>query len=157
MKLVKQDQKGWQYALNHYEGICLRSLLNEFPILAGSQGQITKGDQDAGTTEREELLNAALSAQREKLKIQVRRLMGADKLKPGRTGWRLRLNPEEREFFLQILNDIRLGSWHDLGEPECLDPQTPSKEQHRQYNRMHLAGYFEFKLLNVDDQGIAGE
>ena len=80
-------------------------------------------------------------------------LMGADNFKAGDEGWRLCLNSEEREILLQILNDLRVGSWRILGEPEDLETQTPNATKKEQvfYSIMNLAGYFEHKLLNLED------
>src|SRR5262249_1175988 len=38
--------------------------------------------------------------------------------KPGDDGFRLTVSPGEFEWLLQILNDIRVGSWIKLGSPE---------------------------------------
>jgi hypothetical protein len=77
-------------------------------------------------------------------------------LKRGESGYLLTLNPEEREILLQILNDIRVGCWHVLGEPEKLEPETPPMSQKELflYNLMHLAGYFEVAFLHVSDGEI---
>jgi len=56
---------------------------------------------------------------------------------------------EEREKLLQILNDIRVGCWRALGEPEDLHTnvaQTSTKDLAYQ-NLMDLAGYFEHSLI----------
>lgn len=34
------------------------------------------------------------------------------------SGWILRLTPEDRESFLQALNELRLGAWEQLGRPD---------------------------------------
>jgi leucyl/phenylalanyl-tRNA--protein transferase len=50
---------------------------------------------------------------------------------------------------LQILNDIRVGCWHVLGEPEELEPETmPESEREQVFcNVMNVAGYFEAAFL----------
>ena len=80
-------------------------------------------------------------------------LMGADKFKVWDEGWRLCINSEERETLLQILNDIRVGCWHALGEPEDLETHTPNPTKKEQvfYNTMNLAGYFEHNLLKLEE------
>ena len=107
--------------LNQGEGDCLQSLLRQFPITANIHAKISKTDTDPKSVEREKLLNESLVEHRKELKKQATNLLAPGKFKRGEKGCLLTLNPEEREILLQILNDIRIGSWHMLGEPEDLN------------------------------------
>ncbi len=151
MKLVRQNKDGWTYHLNQREGDCLRSLLQQFPLTANVPAQISKTGADPKTVEREKLLNESLAEHRNELKKQAMNLLGAGKFKRGENGYRLTLNPEEREILLQIFNDIRIGSWHELGEPEELEPETPPPTERELvlYSLMNLAGYFEAAFLHA--------
>jgi hypothetical protein len=64
------------------------------------------------------------------------------------TGFRLSLSRAEAEWVLQVLNDIRVGSWIILGSPEGeiegLDAKTASD-----FWAMEMAGYFETELLQA--------
>jgi hypothetical protein len=153
MKLIKQTKDGWRYQLNQPEANCLRSLLNQFPITANATVKISRTESNPQTIDREKLLNESLADHREQLKKIARSLMGADKFKVRDKDWLLCINSEEREILLQILNDIRVGSWRALGEPENLAIQTPNPTEQEQvfYNIMNLAGYFEYKLLNLEE------
>jgi hypothetical protein len=151
MRLARQAKAGWKYQLNHREGDCLRSLLSQFPITGNTHAKISETDTDPESLEREKLLNESLAEQRKDLKKQATNLLGAGKFKRGEKGYVLTLNPEEREILLQILNDIRVGSWHVLGEPEDLDVEPPPQSERELvfYNLMNLAGYFEMAFLHV--------
>lgn len=153
MKLLKHNKEGWQYELNKREGDCLRSLLNQFPITESAHAKISKTCAEPETIEKEKLLNESLAQHRDELKKLAKNLMSADKLKAGQNGWRLLISSEEREVLFQILNDIRVGCWRVLGEPENLEPKSspPSDKELVFYNLMNLAGYFEHKLLNLPD------
>jgi hypothetical protein len=61
----------------------------------------------------------------------------------------LTLTAEDREIMLQILNDIRVGCWHELGKPESLELQKLdcSAKELRFHSFMNLAGYFEHHLI----------
>jgi hypothetical protein len=98
------------------------------------------------------LLNESLARHREDLKRQAGKLLSA-RLKSGKAGWRLSVSAEEREVLLQLLNDIRVESWQALGEPEDLDkfPEDLSEADLRHHQLMHLAGWFEWKLVNLED------
>ncbi len=148
MKLLKQNEAGWKYELNQNEGILLRMLVAEFPLTAATAVKIARTGADAKSAERERLLNESLAQHRLEVKKQAGKLLAAN-LKAGEAGWRLSLSAKEREVLLQLLNDIRVESWHALGEPEDLDtlPPHPSETDLRHHNLMQLAGYFEYTIV----------
>jgi|SRR5580698_2960161 hypothetical protein len=152
MKLVKQTGKGCQYQLSPQEAQSLRFLVNQFPIAALSMVKISK--TDPGMVEREKLLNESLATHREELKHKAETLVAPGKFKKSGNDHLFRTNHEERETLLQILNDIRVESWRALGEPENLERPTPDlpKDKLKYYHCMHLAGYFEYHFLNLDEQ-----
>jgi len=147
MKLLKQVRNGWEYELNHQEAMCLRTLVREFPLTPATPAKITTAESARKAAERERLLNESMVEHRMDMKLKAARL-----LKASQAGWRLRLNPEERETLLQLLNDIRVGSWRALGEPEDLEFKSPSASERKLcfHTFMQLAGYFEVKLLNLE-------
>jgi len=149
MKLLKHDKNGFQYELNRREGECLRSLLNQFPVTENNHAKISRTCAESETKEKEKLLNESMAQHRDDLKKLAKNLMSADKLKAAQNGWQLLISSEEREILFQILNDIRVGCWRVLGEPENLEPKTspPSDKELVFYNLMNLAGYFEHSLL----------
>jgi hypothetical protein len=152
MKLLKQTGAEWKYELKHNEGMLLRLLVNEFPLTVATSVKISRTGTDPRSVERERLLNESLAQHRHELKRQAEKLLAA-RLKAGRNAWRLSVNMDEREILLQLLNDIRVESWHALGEPESLEtlPPQPSEAGLRHHNLMHLAGYFEWTMLNLEN------
>ena len=151
MRLLKHSGTRWQYRLNSKEGLLLRMLLREFPLTPATAVKITRTGGDARSAERERLLNETLRQHRKDLKRRASRLL-TTKLKAAEDGWRLSLNLDEREILLQLLNDVRVESWHALGEPECLDALAPqaSEADQKHHQLMHVAGYFEWKLVGED-------
>jgi len=150
MRLLKQGGAGWKYELNRNEGILLRTLVKEFPLSAAVVVGISRTGTDAKSAERQRLLNESLAQHRQELKRLAGKLLAAN-LKAGKDGWRLSLNESEREVLLQLLNDIRVESWHALGEPENLDafPADPSGTDLRHHHLLQVAGYFEWKMLEA--------
>lgn len=151
MKLLKHNGPRWRYELNQTEGMLLRMLIREFPATAAA-AKITRAGGDPKSVERERLLNESLAHHRQELKRSAGRLV-AGNLKPNKDVWWLSLSAAEREVLLQLLNDIRVESWHALGDPENLDalPPQASEGDHRHHHIMHLAGYFEYKLVEGRD------
>jgi hypothetical protein len=149
MKLVKQSGDGWQYALTQVEVDLLKSLLQRFPFTENVPVKISKADPDPEAVEREKLLNESLAEHRKELKKRAANLIAADKFEKSQKGRLLTLNAEEREVVLQILNDIRVGCWCALGEPETLELQKPdhSAPELAHHSLMNLAGYFEHHLV----------
>ena len=124
MRMLKHSGAGWKYGLELKEGMLLRALVKEFPLTAATAAKITRTGAGAESAERERLLNESLAQHRQELKRLAGKLL-ATRLKAGKDDWRLALSGNEREVLLQLLNDIRVESWHALGEPENLDTLPP--------------------------------
>lgn len=147
MKLVKHSDQGSQYHLAQNEAEVLISLIRRFSFTEFKPANISQNDHGPESVEREKLLNESLAAHRNGLKKTAVNLL---KFKPAAEGRLLTLDPGSQEALLQILNDIRVGCWRALGEPENADvnPPDPSDKGFAYYNLMNLAGYFEHELLN---------
>jgi hypothetical protein len=147
MKLIRQTKAGSKYELSRREGDCLKSLLRQFPVTAPAHARISRTDTEPASREREKLLNESLAEHRAELKKLAANLLA--KMKTVEKGYSLTLDPGDQETLLQILNDIRVGCWHMLGEPEELEPETTPETEREQvfYDVMNLAGYFEAALL----------
>ena len=109
MKLVKQSEGTWQYALNQNEFDLLGRLLKQFPYTESVPAKISKTDKDSKSVEREKLLNESMAEHRKELKRQAVNLLTGNKLKKSERRHLLKLTAEDREIMLQILNDIRVG------------------------------------------------
>ena len=149
MKLVKWQDGVWQYHLAQNEADILVGLLKKFPFTKIDPVKISETDKDPKAKEREKLLNESLAEHPKELKMQAMNLIRPEKFKRQEKGLLMTLSLDERETLLQILNDIRVGCWRALGEPEELHteaPKTSAKEQVYR-NLMDLAGYFECSLI----------
>ena len=139
----------WQYLLPQNEADVLAGLLKKLPFTQLDPVKISRTDPHPKAREREKLLNEALAEHRKELQRSAQNLVRPDKFKRQPDGLLLTLSPEERETLLQILNDIRVGCWRALGEPEELHTdQSPTSGHDLAYrNLMDLAGYFEGSLI----------
>ena len=153
MKLVKKTNRSWQYLLSQNEADLLRGLVEKFPFTADSHAKISRTDMDSKATGREKLLNESLAEHRQELQKLALNLLAGKQWKKSGKDCRLTLNFEAREILLQILNDIRIGCWRELGEPEDLEskPTPASLKKLAHQNLMDLAGYFEHSLLEGDN------
>jgi hypothetical protein len=154
MKLIRNTSAAALYYLNPTELRLLDSVLKKFPFTDGVPGQISRTGHDPKAAERGRLLHEALAEHRRELTRSARILLAPEKLKPLNKGHLLTLTLEERETLLQILNDVRVGCWRSLGQPETLEPATPTLTDHEfaWYNLMHVAGYFEDCLIHAQPE-----
>lgn len=152
MKLIQEANGIWQYELSKNEADVLQGLVKKFPFTNSYGVKISKADNDPAVMEREKLLNESLAEHRNELKTQALSLVADSKFKQSETGQVLQLDSDGREVLLQILNDIRVGSWHILGEPQNLELKADqfSKRGQAYRNLMDLAGYFEENLIAPD-------
>jgi hypothetical protein len=151
MKLVRQSARSRQYVLNKDEGFLLKNLLKQFPFTGDFTAKISRTDTRPKVVEREKMLNESLAEHRNELRKQAMNLLAAGKFEDHGQGHLLTLNGEECEILLQILNDIRVGCWRALGEPEILELLKPdhSEQELAHHSLMNLAGYFEHHLIDV--------
>jgi len=150
MKLVTHSGESWCFQLDQYEARHLRGLLKKFPISPAVRPELSKSDDGPGAAEREKMLKESLAGHRKQLKRLALDLLGETNWQPSPEGHLLTLTCESREILLQILNDIRLGCWQALGEPEDLDEPVPSLQMAGPRALMDLAGYFEMNLLDPE-------
>jgi len=149
MKLVKQSGDQWHYRLNEEEAESLCAVIDCFPVAPARAAAISKTHADPATLEREKLLNESLAEHRRELQRKAKTLVAPDKFKVQKVSRIFHITSEDREILLQVLNDVRLDSWHTLGEPETLetDAHKIPAEKLRYYQLLHLSGYFEHHLL----------
>ena len=154
MKLIRTTSAAALYYLNPTELRLLDGVLKKFPFTDSAAGQISRTGNDPQTAERGRLLHEALAEHRRELTRSARTLLAPEKLKPLNKGHLLTLTLEEREILLQILNDVRVGCWRSLGQPETLEPPTPTltDQEFAWYNLMHVAGYFEDCLIHAQPE-----
>ena len=150
MRLVAQSNESWRYHLDQKEADILLGLVRQFPFTEMGPVQISRTGKSPKNSEREKLLAESLAEHRKELKKLAVNLLGGNKWrKSGKDRW-LTLDSGSREVLLQILNDIRVGSWHAVGEPEVTEILSTGKDPaHR--HLMDLAAYFEMGLLESED------
>jgi hypothetical protein len=127
----------------------LLTLLKLYPRVPPAHHRLTRGGAVPEPQAAQRLLDEALAEQRARSKRQLQALFA----EPGRwtvaqAEWKLSLTTGEVEWLLQVLNDIRLGSWLALGSPETLvESPAPSSAPH--VWAMEMAGSFQMALLHL--------
>jgi hypothetical protein len=157
MKLVRHAAAGWTFQLTKIEAQYLRHLVGEmYPFGRVPRIMISKKERNRQAVERESLLHESLAEHREHLKQSAAKFLAEQKWAAAGKDHLLTLNAESREMLFQILNDVRVGCWRALGEPESLDllplpdANSPAEETRCRY-ALELAGYFEYVLLEPEE------
>lgn len=123
MKLRRATKGNYQFHLGHREKQIFCELLGLYPCIPPAHQPLSKTGKLPEGEANQRLLDEALAEQRAENQKQLSvflsdplRLLAVDK--PDDDGFLLSLSPAEVEWLLQILNDIRVGSWIKLGSPE---------------------------------------
>jgi hypothetical protein len=139
------------FRLSSREKELLLAVLKLYPCIPSAYQPLTRS---AGFGESsQQLLDEALAEQRAANKKQLRVLLAdPKKLTSTKAGWELSLSPAEVEWLLQVLNDIRVGSWTILGSPEdCAAPVNAGTVPHLW--AMRIAGAFQMEMLEAWEGG----
>lgn len=149
MRLVRATNDQFVFELGPRERELLLQVLKLYPRIPPAAYRLSKKgrlpDQDAS----QRLLEEALTEHRADNRKQLQALLAEPRrLAPGPMGWRLTLSAGDLEWLLQVLNDIRVGSWLNLGAPEDKIPPL-TEENAPDLWAMELAGSFQMRFLEA--------
>ena len=151
MKLLKADNDQFVFQLNSGEKAALLEVLARYPCVPPAHHRLTRKGMSDPDSDKQRLLDEALAEQRAQNRRQLQTLLhNPGTFQRGQTCWRFRLRHGDFEWLLQVLNDIRVGSWLALGSPEELPRGMPDDpERATQVLGMELAGLFQRTLLEA--------
>jgi hypothetical protein len=149
MKLVRSTQSRLVFDLSQREEQMLLRLLKLYPCVPAAHHVLSQAGRLPGAAANQQLLDEALAEQRAQNKKQLQTLLAdPHRLEHTESGARLSLSHVETEWIMQVLNDIRVGSWIQLGSPEGKPLElSPAKVPH--FVAMERAGYFQMQLLEA--------
>jgi hypothetical protein len=147
VKFLRVEDDHSVFHLDKREKELLIILLRQYPVIPPAHHRLSKSSAPANET-NQKLLDDALSEQRRENKKQVDAFL-ADPQRFSETDkfCRLKLNSAETEWLLQVLNDIRVGSWILAGSPEELPHSDFTDWTTPEVWAMELAGFFQMCLL----------
>jgi hypothetical protein len=147
VKLLRVNKNSFVFQFNAREQELLFEVLQLYPLVPATRARLTK-DPAAQSAENQRLLEESLAEQRAENRRHVTALLNApDRLQPSGKHVLLKLQPTEMEWLLQVLNDLRVGSWIALGEPDEDRPPEITPENFRHAVTMEVCGAFESLLL----------
>jgi hypothetical protein len=148
VKLLSRNKNRFEFQLVPREKELLLELLQLYPQVPAEYQRLSRADAEEAN---QRLLNEALQESRSENKKQLL-AMFSDPTRLCRLDedWLLKLTEPELDWLLQILNDVRVGSWIQLGSPESpLEALTGKNAPH--FWALEMAGYFQGSFLEVLD------
>jgi len=149
VKLIKADKEKFSFQIDGKEKRLLFELLGLYPLIPAAHQRLSKSEERA---EDQQLLDEALAAHRQEQKKQVQAMLKAkSRFRANKKGYRFTLKPEQMEWLLQVLNDVRVGSWLALGSPDgALEILAALNDKTAPYLwAMEAAGHFQAIMLEA--------
>jgi hypothetical protein len=152
MKLIRTRGEQLVFEISRAEKGLLFEVLQLYPLVSPAQYRLSKTAPASQFDDHQRLLEEALAAQREENRKNVLALL----TEPGHfqtaaKGMLLKISRAEADWLLQVLNDVRVGSWIALGspDPEVEEKIELNKETAPHLRSMEIAGAFEMVFLNA--------
>lgn len=147
MKLIRTSKDRFWFQFGQREMDRLKTVLRFYPCLPSAYQRLTKSAVLPDAEASQKLLDEALAEQQAENKKRLATFLAEPKrLTASAAGWQLALSSGELEWLLQVLNDVRIGSWVILGSPEQrLEALTEKTAPHAW--AMEMAGWFQMGFL----------
>ncbi len=149
MKLTRASNDSFVLQLGSREKSLLMELLSLYPRVPPAHLKISKSGNLPDTGASQKLIADALAEGRAESQQQLQRLMSEPARWSSREdGFQLSLSGAEIDWLLQVLNDIRIGSWILLGSPEERF-EVINQETAPHLWAMEMAGLFQMHLIHA--------
>ncbi len=148
MKLLRGGKTGHVFHLGQREKQLLLETLKLYPLVPAAHHRLSKDGKGLKADEDQRLLEEALAEQRQENRRHVLAMLNEpQRFRGTKSGFELRLTPAQVEWLLQVLNDVRVGSWLALGQSEQGEEPKLTKQNVKYYLAMELCGLFESAFL----------
>jgi hypothetical protein len=151
VKLIRVTKGNFLFQLGKREKTLLLQVLRLYPRIPPATFRLSKSGKLPDAEANQRLLEESLADQRQ----QNRKTLQAFLTDPRRfadteSGSRLSLSPSELEWLLQILNDVRVGSWIILGSPDQgLELKLLNEKTAPDFWAMEMSGQFQMRFLEA--------
>ncbi|MDA7916306.1 hypothetical protein N9B94_03635 [Verrucomicrobia bacterium] len=151
MKLLRRSGKVAVIELDAGEHFVVAELFKRYPVLPPSHFELSRCGEFEGMEEDEAFLQETMSDEQMANVKELKELLTTEKyIKQVGDAYQIFLERPQIEWLLQVVNDIRVGSWAMLGSPEEVsdveDFETdPSKRSY--YFAMELSTMVQSVLL----------
>ncbi|MFZ0827062.1 MAG: hypothetical protein WAO02_06540 [Verrucomicrobiia bacterium] len=152
MKPIRTNRGKYVFSINPQEKLLLDEVLKLYPLISASHHRLSRKSNVVQPNDHQRLLEESLATQREVNRKNVQAMLNQPgHFKTTASGGQLTLSGPEIEWLLQVLNDVRVGSWIALGSP---DPERDKEivfnnKMLPHFRMMELAGAFETVFLDA--------
>jgi len=148
MKLKRTNKRGYVFELAKREKRLLLDTLKLYPLVPAAHHRLTKSSAGENHDEDQRLLEESLAEQRRENRRQLESMLAEpERFRETESGFQFTLSSAQVEWLLQVLNDVRVGSWLALGEPdEHTEPEVTPKNV-RYVLALEICGHFQSELL----------
>lgn len=152
MKFIEFDGERFVFEFGERERRWFSDSLARYPLIPVSYQQLSKSADLEENDSNQKLLEEALAEQRSENRRQLTAMLDeAGRFSKTDSGIQIRLTSQEIEWLLQVFNDLRVGSWIQLGQPD--EAKNATMEVTRENAvflwMMELSGYFQSVLLSA--------
>ena len=147
MKLIQAHQEAFTFHLDRKEKLLLFQVLRLYPAIPIAHHRLSKAEE---RSEDQELLREAVASQRSGNKKLVQALLKSKaRFREIQDGFSFTIKASQMEWLLQVLNDVRVGSWLALGSPDGPQAiyQALNERTAPHFWAMEMAGHFQMALL----------
>ena len=145
MRFFQASPDAFSFEFNQREKDWLFQVLERYPLIPAGHHRLSRQPAALGN-EHQAWLEESLAAHREEARRKLRQFM----TNPGNfpadgDGFRWTASRADLEWMLQVLNDVRVGSWLALGSPDLQAAKftMPTPETRAHYLVMDIAGGLE--------------
>ncbi len=149
MRLARATARAWTLALSDRERDFLVAVLQAYPAVPPEYQPLSRQSADRLSPEDQQLLSEALAEHRSENQSRLRRWLRAGaRFRPVDQEWQFNLSRADFDWMLQVLNDVRVGNWLQLGAPEDVhDPSCLLEKDPAALFLMEAAGMFQMEFL----------
>jgi hypothetical protein len=148
VKLRHAGKNGYVFDLHPREKQLLLETVELYPLVPASHHRLSKNHDAHKADENQRLLEESLAAHRQEKRREILAMLNEPKrFSETKSGLQLQLSAAEVEWLLQVLNDVRVGSWLALGEPEPGEESVVNEENAQLYFALEICGMFQSELL----------
>ena len=151
MKRLNADGNPFRFHLLAREKELLAALLARYPVAPATFQRLIGGETARIQSAQQELEEALAGRKNENLR-QLQTLLHTEEcLRRDETGYCLTVMVAQMNWLLEVLNEVRVGSWLKLGRPDSLEQlrSARSKTTLRDLYTMEASGYFQMVLLEA--------
>ena len=151
MKLIRVTKSSFLFHLGKREKILLTQVLRLYPRIPPASFRLSKSSKLPDAEANQRLLDESLAEQREANRKALHTfLTDPRRFTDTEAGSRLSLSRAELEWLLQILNDVRVGSWIILGSPEqAMEFKLLNEKTAADFWAMEMSGQFQMRFLEA--------